>query len=226
MCASLSHQPSIYVTESSMDVGMWYGWTHSPTIIIVIQERVELVRRYKEVHKAAHGVDKPSEDDIYMRLDIDKVFYVGGLRTDSRADFISNEEYYEASPDPLCAIYDSLIHDINSSNMDELLIVSDEHLKRLSNVADADVVATSCRLAHIDRLGIDVHTTSALDSGILDVRIGFKAPVSTESEARSAITMMAQTVWEKDKKYIPPSIQWEDDDQADDVGELSSGEER
>lgn len=48
------------------------------------QDLAKLVNRYKVVHASAHGVDAPRDNDVYMRLDIEKVFYVGGLGTDAR----------------------------------------------------------------------------------------------------------------------------------------------
>lgn len=43
-----------------------------------------IMARFKTLHAAAHGVDALREDDIYMRLNVEKVFYVGGLGTDAR----------------------------------------------------------------------------------------------------------------------------------------------
>lgn len=134
---------------------------------------------------------------------------------------MSAEEYKAAEADPLCDIYDTLIEDINANSMDELTIVSENFLRKIRVLeaseydgeapAPAAPLVNSCRLAHLDRLGIDVHTTSALSSGIVDIRIPFATPVASESEARSAITMMAQRFWELDKNYIPPKIKWEEE---------------
>ena len=248
-----------------------------------------IMARFKTLHAAAHGVDALREDDIYMRLNVEKVFYVGGLGTDARyattrlfrdiadhfpflggaslrfptfrrlctcilysdyctltmkilscvlcsdsgvlcfrADFVSADDYKAAEADPLCDIYDTLIEDINASSMDELTIVSENFLRKIRVLEESEhdsepqtpaaPLVTSCRLAHIDRLGIDVHTTSALSSGIVDIRIPFVNPVTSESEARSAITMMAQQFWEQDKNYTPPSIKW-DEEGGEDIRE-------
>lgn len=141
---------------------------------------------------------------------------------------MSADEYKAAEADPLCDIYDTLIEDINASSMDELTIVSENFLRKIRVLEESEhdseaqtpaaPLVTSCRLAHIDRLGIDVHTTSALSSGIVDIRIPFLNPVTSESEARSAITMMAQQFWEQDKNYTPPSIKW-DEEGGEDIRE-------
>lgn len=176
----------------------------------------KLIKRYRVDHVAAHGVDAPRESDVYMRLNIEKVFYVGGLGTDARAEFVCCDDFKQAEPDPLHAIYDTLISDLNSTSLDELMIVANEFIKT-SHGEGQDSIVTSCRLAHIDKLGIDLHTVRAhhQDNEVVDIRIPFRLPVQTESEARSTITMMAQHAWEQDKKYIPPSIVWDISDEND-----------
>ena len=125
---------------------------------------------------------------------------------------MSCDDYKQAEPDPLHAIYDTLINDLNITSLDELMIVANEFMKK-SDGAMKDTVVTSCRLAHIDRLGIDIHTVNLRDNEVVDIRIPFRLPVQTESDARSTITMMAQHAWEQDKKYTPPNIQWDVSDE-------------
>lgn len=157
-----------------------------------------------------------------MRLKIDKVFYVGGLETDVRADFVSADDYRASEPDPLHSVSDAIIEDVNSSNMEELLIVCNEYMTKQFNTSsnESDIgnigtnTVTTCRLANIDRLGLDIHTVCQSKTDIIDVRIPFQAPVSTESEARSTITMMAQMAWEKERNYTPRTIEAESDSEA------------
>ena len=51
----------------------------------------------------------------------------------------------------------------------------------------------------VDRLGVD------LSCGGEMARSEFLHQVKSESEARSAITMLAQELWEHESRYSPPS---------------------
>ena len=61
-------------------------------------EGVGAVRRAS--HGAGVGVDAAGADDVYYVLDVDKVFYVGGLGSDARAELIDGDAYANAAPDP------------------------------------------------------------------------------------------------------------------------------
>ena len=38
---------------------------------------------------------------------------------------------------------------------------------------------------------------------MLDVRLPFPAPAETQQQALSALTMLAQSMWEEEKQYVP-----------------------
>jgi len=45
------------------------------------EERVEAQQQHAAIHADAIGVDSPQPDDVFMRLNVSKTFYVGGLGT-------------------------------------------------------------------------------------------------------------------------------------------------
>ena len=57
---------------------------------------------YNAVHGENVGVDAAGSSDVYFTLDVDRVFYVGGLGSDKRAEVVSAADFAAAASDPLC----------------------------------------------------------------------------------------------------------------------------
>ena len=79
------------------------------------------------------------------------------------------------------------------------------------------------RMLWVDSLGFDVRviTSGALSGGsgngkVLDVRLPFPAPATTTQRALSSLTMLAQTIWEEEKKYEPVLVPVEMPEKKDD----------
>lgn len=59
----------------------------------------------------------------------------------------------------------------------------------------------------VDKLGFDVRVITGGGGGkVLDVRLPFPAPAETHQQALSALTMLAQTMWEEEKQYVPVPV--------------------
>lgn len=58
----------------------------------------------------------------------------------------------------------------------------------------------------VDKLGFDLRVLIREPQQLREVRIPFEREVRDDRDARSAIMMMAQTVWERERKYIPPVV--------------------
>lgn len=55
----------------------------------------------------------------------------------------------------------------------------------------------------VDRLGFDMRVLTCEPHKILEIRIPFPREVTDERDARSALTIMAQIAWEKERNYNP-----------------------
>ena len=64
-------------------------------------------KQYNETHGENVGVDAVAGSDVYYKFDVDRVFYVGGLGSDKRAEVVSAADFDAALSDPLAL---SLIH--------------------------------------------------------------------------------------------------------------------
>ena len=66
---------------------------------------------------------------------------------------------------------------------------------------------SEARMLWVDKLGFDVRVITGGEGGkVLDVRLPFPAPAETHQQALSALTMLAQTMWEEEKQYVPVPV--------------------
>jgi Protein of unknown function (DUF2470) len=61
-------------------------------------------------------------------------------------------------------------------------------------------------LLWVDRLGAYVHAVGQ-DGSDVTLRVPFPREVSDDREVRSALTMLAQVAWEKERTYTPVAIE-------------------
>lgn len=151
------------------------------------------------LHSGGAGVDKPKEDDLYYRLVVDECFYVGQLSGNSAADIISGDEYRAADADPLRTFASSMVKSMNESRMEDVYRIAAQKLG--ANIDDLSYG----ELLWLDKDG--VYLNAAVGGGeIVTLRVPFDREVVDERDARSALTMMAQLAWEKDRPYSPTPI--------------------
>eukprot|EP00210_Caulerpa_lentillifera_P005139 g4911.t1 len=71
-------------------------------VTLVQDEELETVRsQYQAKHPEAKGIDQLREKDKFGFLNVNKVFYVGGLSGEGAAEVVAGEDFIGSDPDPL-----------------------------------------------------------------------------------------------------------------------------
>ena len=174
--------------------------------------------RFAVAHSGRTGVDAVQPTDLYFRLNVDRVFFVGGLGSvrrsrrrlrpgpqhapltsrpqDTRAEVVSGDAYRGATPDPLRKLAPTLVRQMNEERLEDVARFCES-----AGVQDAVQVS----MLWVDRLGFDAR--AVLPSGAVhDVRITFARQVEKELDATSQLTMLAQQLWEQapaGRSYVP-----------------------
>jgi len=156
-----------------------------------------------ELHNTLHaggvGVDAPQDSDIYCRLVVEKCFYVGQLSGNSAADVISGTEYREAEADPLRTIASSLVEQMNSNRLEDVMRISSHAL----SISFEDLYFSE--LLWVDRLGAYLKAVGQ-DGSSKILRVPFAREVEDDRGVQSALTMMAQYSWEIERPYNPVAV--------------------
>ena len=76
------------------------------------------------------------------------------------------------------------------------------------------------RMLWVDQLGFDVRVITSAGDGagagkVLDVRVPFPAPATTQQQVLSSLTMLAQVMWEEEKQYQPQPVPRETTDSGE-----------
>ena len=165
---------------------------------------------YDETHGAGVGVDAAGVGDEYFRLVVDRVFYVGGLGSDKRAEVVTAEDYESAVADPLCKHAGAIVDATNGDRYEDVMNFARASLP-------ADVEPAEARMLWVDKLGFDVRVVTGGNGKqkVLDVRLPFPVAADTQQQALSALTMLAQTMWEEEKQYQPVPVPREPKEEKD-----------
>lgn len=160
-------------------------------------------KQYNETHGENVGVDAVAGSDVYYKFDVDRVFYVGGLGSDKRAEVVSAADFASAAPDPLARIANSVVDAMNGERYEDVMNFARASLPDEAEPAEA-------RMLWVDQLGFDVRVITSAGDGavgkVLDVRVPFPAPATTQQQVLSSLTMLAQVMWEEEKQYQPQPV--------------------
>lgn len=160
-------------------------------------------KQYNETHGENVGVDAVAGSDVYYKFDLDRVFYVGGLGSDKRAEVVSAADFASAAPDPLARIANSVVDAMNGERYEDVMNFARASLPDEAEPAEA-------RMLWVDQLGFDVRVITSAGDGavgkVLDVRVPFPAPATTQQQVLSSLTMLAQVMWEEEKQYQPQPV--------------------
>ena len=160
-------------------------------------------KQYNETHGENVGVDAVAGSDVYYKFDVDRVFYVGGLGSDKRAEVVSAADFDAALSDPLARIANSVVDAMNGERYEDVMNFARASLPDEAEPAEA-------RMLWVDQLGFDVRVITSAGDGavgkVLDVRVPFPAPATTQQQVLSSLTMLAQVMWEEEKQYSPQPV--------------------
>lgn len=155
---------------------------------------------HRTLHSGGVGVDEPREDDLYYRMVVDECFYVGQLSGDSSAEVIPGEEYRNAEADPMRTFASSLVKNMNEDRLEDVIRVCAQE----KGVSMDDVYYGE--MAWIDKKGVYMRASMGSGERMETIRVPFDRDVIDERDARSALTMIAQVSWEKEKPYQPVPV--------------------
>ena len=144
-------------------------------------------------------------------MQIDRVFYVGGLGSDKRAEVVTSDAFEKAVADPLCKAAGAIVDATNGDRYEDVMNFARASLPD-------DVEPAEARMLWVDKLGFDVRVVTGGNGKqkVLDVRLPFPALAETQQQALSALTMLAQTMWEEEKQYQPVPVPREPKEEATD----------
>lgn len=113
------------ISASSSAVPPAAPHTHLTPPTLTKQRRAEMAAQAAELHNTLHaggmGVDAPQPSDIYLRLAVDRCFYVGQLGGGAAADVLAGDEYRAAATDPLRTCAAPLARQMNADRPEDML---------------------------------------------------------------------------------------------------------
>eukprot|EP00475_Leptophrys_vorax_P035957 TRINITY_DN59971_c0_g1_i1.p1 TRINITY_DN59971_c0_g1~~TRINITY_DN59971_c0_g1_i1.p1 ORF type:complete len:367 (-),score=4.04 TRINITY_DN59971_c0_g1_i1:183-1283(-) len=148
-----------------------------------------------------------SGEGLYL-LDVQRVLVAADVTQEG--DWISAEDFLAAEPDPLREVAAGIVADFNREHWQDL--------RRFPQAfAGMDVHVEDASMTWVDRLGFDLRVLARpatrslaaaadLPTRVMELRVPFPREVGEEREARSAITMMAQVAWEKERSFAPINV--------------------
>ena len=92
--ANIEREPrcSLYVRPSTQPPGVLSRATLIGSLVKLDDDAAEMARaQYDDTHGSHVGVDASAAADVYYELIVDRVFYVGGLGSDKRAEVVDAE---------------------------------------------------------------------------------------------------------------------------------------
>ena len=194
---------SLYVQPSTQPPGVLSRATLIGSLELLDDAAAEAAsKQYNAVHGENVGVDATGASDNYYKLAVDRVFYVGGLGSDKRAEVVSADDFSGAAADPLCNDANAIVDAMNNDRYEDVMNFARVSLPDQGEPAEA-------RMLWVDTLGFDVRVITA-EGSVLDVRMPFPAPAATLQEALSSLTMQAQLIWEEEKQYTPVPVPQEE----------------
>ena len=212
--ANVAREPrcSLYVQPTTQPPGVISRATLIGALHKLDDDDVESQKaaaQYDETHGAGVGVDAAGVGDEYYRLVVDRVFYVGGLGSDKRAEVVTAEQFANAVADPLCKHANKIVDATNGDRYEDVM--------NFARVPSRGRRGPRRRVLWVDKLGFDVRVVTGGNGKVkvLDVRLPFPAPANNQQEALSALTMLAQTLWEEEKQYQPVPVPREPKEEKD-----------
>lgn len=164
-----------------------------------------LVRAADEESNAKLGVAWQrrfeSGDDLKTEplwwIEVEEVLVIQDLEEDEV--WVAGSEYSEATPDPLRDYAAKIVADMNRNHWQDI--------RRFCFVyGGVEDEVEEVSMTWVDKLGFDLRVLLRETQQLREIRIPFDREVRDDRDARSSIMIMAQTLWELERNYIPPVI--------------------
>lgn len=161
-------------------------------------------RRFPDSEEASAAAGGGNSDNsaLYM-MDVERVLVAAD--TNEEGHWIPSDSFFLADADPLREVASGIVSDFNREHWQDLRRFPTAFQGLDMHVEDASMI-------WVDKLGFDLRVLARpvtvslaaaadLPTSVMDLRIPFPREVTEEREARSAITMMAQVAWEKERSF-------------------------
>jgi len=171
---------SLFVTQPSAD-GDPLGAARATLIGNITQIPDEEKPAVRDIYLARHENSRywvDFADFSFFRMDILDVYYVGGFGV---MGWVTDNDYAQAAPDPLCASAPGIVSHMNADHTDAMILLARTH---------AQLEATEAAMTSVDRLGFHLRLKTA--EGMKGTRINFSREVTTPTETRTALVEMVK----------------------------------
>ncbi len=138
---------------------------------------------YLKAHpNAAYYAD--FKDFSFWKIDVESVRYIGGY---GRMSWVSREDWFAVSPDPLADVAEKIITHMNKDHAEAMVT----YCKAFSKATDVSAAS----MTGIDRYGFEMSAVTG--EGPRPVRLAFPEPISTSKQARQALVAMSEAARSK-----------------------------
>jgi len=137
------------------------------------ERRARASAAYLSRHPGAEGY-AGFGDFAFWCLELSAVRYIGGY---GRMSWVSVEDWRAAAPDPIAPDAAAILEHMNQDHADAL----PAYCKAFSSLGEV----LGAEMTQIDRLGFELSASTA--AGSETVRIGFREPIASKTDARTAL---------------------------------------
>ena len=119
------------------------------------------------------------KDFYFYMLKVSEVRYIGGF---GRMSWITDEQWFQAEPDPMVPYANDIIEHMNEDHADSMVL----YCKAMSKATDT----SSAVMTQIDRYGFEMSANTS--EGPRPIRLAFSSEVSNAEEARKELVSLVK----------------------------------
>ena len=119
------------------------------------------------------------KDFFFYMLEVSEVRYIGGF---GRMSWVTDEQWFQAEPDPMVPYANDIIEHMNDDHADSMVL----YCKAMSKATDT----SSAVMTQIDRYGFEMSANTS--EGPRPIRLAFNNEVSNADEARKELVSLVK----------------------------------
>ena len=119
------------------------------------------------------------KDFFFYMLEVSEVRYIGGF---GRMSWVTDEQWFQAEPDPMIPYANDIIEHMNDDHEDSMVL----YCKAMSKATDT----SSAVMTQIDRYGFEMSANTS--EGPRPIRLAFNNEVSNADEARKELVSLVK----------------------------------
>lgn len=166
---------------------------------VAIQGTTEVLEGEEELAATASFPSAALGPCTTLRLNADSILYSGPYADPS---WVESSDVMDAEVDIIAPFAADIVRDMNGS--------MGEEVQRFATVLAGAPTGSHGVMTWVDRLGFDMAISlpegpNGESAGSMAVRVPFSREVADETDARSALMLMAQTAWERERPATQPA---------------------